>query len=75
MPPPMPFPERGLPEQAVLDSIQDYLNGDPYETENNFGISYVGPPHSIAAKAARTRLAISRIVDGVAMLMNTPSEI
>ena len=53
MPPPMPFPERGLPEQAVLDNVQEFLSGDPYETENNFGISYVGPPHPIAARAAQ----------------------
>jgi len=53
MPAAMPFPERGLPEDAVLDAVRDRLADDPYETAKNFGISYVGPPHPIAAKAAR----------------------
>lgn len=53
MPEAMPFPERGLAEDAVLDRVREHLRGDPYETAQNFGISYVGPPHPIAAKAAR----------------------
>lgn len=53
MPEAMPFPERGLPEDAVLERVRDHLKADPYPTAQNFGISYVGPPHPIAAKAAR----------------------
>jgi tyrosine decarboxylase / aspartate 1-decarboxylase len=53
MPPPTPFPEQGLPEESVLASVQEHLKADPYETAKNFGISYVGPPHPIAAKAAQ----------------------
>lgn len=53
MPPGMPFPERGVPEEAVLDGVRAHLKDDPYETPKNFGISYVGPPHPIAGKAAQ----------------------
>ena len=52
MPPAMAFPERGLPEEVVLEGVRDRLKENPYETAKNFGLSYVGPPHPIAAKAA-----------------------
>ena len=52
MPPPMPFPGRGLPEEAVLDRLREHLSADPFEVENDFGISYVGPPHPITRRVA-----------------------
>jgi tyrosine decarboxylase / aspartate 1-decarboxylase len=52
MPPPHPFPEAGLPEEEVLASVREALTSNPYRTEDNFGLSYVGPPHPIAAAAA-----------------------
>lgn len=52
MPPPMAFPDTGLPEQEVLDGIRSRMATDPYEIEQNFGISYVGPPHAISERAA-----------------------
>ena len=47
MPPPMDFPERGSPEADVLAEVTARLDKDPYPVERNFGVSYVGPPHSI----------------------------
>ena len=53
MPPPLPFPETGLSAEATLDGIRERLSQDPYEVERNFGVSYVGPPHSITQQAGR----------------------
>ena len=50
MPPPMDFPDAGAPEQDVLDGVSEILGSIPYEIENNFGVSYVGPPHPITRK-------------------------
>ena len=48
MPPPMDFPERGSPEADVLAEVKARMSMDPYPVEQNFGVSYVGPPHEIA---------------------------
>ena len=48
MPPPLDFPEHGTPESEVLAEVAARLGKDPYTVERNFGVSYVGPPHSIA---------------------------
>jgi len=47
MPPPVDFPERGSPEADVLAEVKARMSKDPYPVEQNFGVSYVGPPHSI----------------------------
>ncbi len=52
LPPPKDFPEKGLAEDQVLDDVRDMLKLNPYEVENNFSISYVGPPHPISKKVA-----------------------
>ena len=52
MPPAMPFPETGLSEEATLDGIRERLSQDPYDVKQNFGVSYVGPPHPITQRAA-----------------------
>ena len=50
MPPPMDFPEAGESEGEVLEGVREILGSIPYEIENNFGVSYVGPPHPITRK-------------------------
>ncbi len=50
MPPPMAFPDRGMPESEVLGEIEARLAHDPYPVERNFGVSYVGPPHPIVER-------------------------
>ena len=52
MPPPMSFPEQGLPEDEVLDGVKALIDMNPYKIENNFGISYVGPPHPISKRVS-----------------------
>ena len=52
MPPPEPFPERGLLDEEVLDGVRQRFKLNPYLVENNFGISYVGPPHPISRRVA-----------------------
>ena len=52
MPPPEPFPERGLLDEEVLDGVRQRFKLNPYQVENNFGISYVGPPHPISRRVA-----------------------
>jgi glutamate/tyrosine decarboxylase-like PLP-dependent enzyme len=52
MPPPMAFLDEGLPEEEVLEGVAERIDADPFDIERNFGISYVGPPHAISAKAA-----------------------
>lgn len=52
MPPPLPFPEKGLSEDATLQAVRQHLSKDPYKVEQNFGVSYVGPPHSITKRVA-----------------------
>lgn len=44
MPPPKPFPDRGLPEEVVTKRVEDMLS-ENMECEKNFGVSYCGPPH------------------------------
>jgi hypothetical protein len=51
MPPPMAFLDEGLPEEEVLEGVAERIDADPFDIERNFGISYVGPPHAISAKA------------------------
>ena len=50
MPPPLEFPEFGTPESEVLNDLKDCLDQDPYTVEQNFGVSYVGPPHGIVER-------------------------
>jgi len=50
MPPPLEFPEVGAPESEVLNDLKDCLDQDPYTVEQNFGVSYVGPPHGIVER-------------------------
>ena len=50
MPPPLEFPEFGAPESEVLNDLKDCLDQDPYTVEQNFGVSYVGPPHGIVER-------------------------
>ena len=52
MPPPMPFPDRSLTDEEVLDGVNQHLRLNPHQVENNFGISYVGPPHPISRRVA-----------------------
>ncbi len=52
LPPPIPFPERGSPEDAVIEDLGEVISENPYEVEKNFGVSYVGPPHPITRRAA-----------------------
>ena len=52
IPPPMPFPEQGFSDGEVLAGVRDVLDRNPYEVENNFGISYVGPPHPISRQVS-----------------------
>ena len=54
MPPPIPFPERGSSEDHVIDDLGKIISENPYEIEKNFGVSYVGPPHPITQRAAKT---------------------
>ena len=52
MPPPMPFPKQGSSDDEVLAGVKELLDQNPYEIENDFGISYVGPPHSISRQVS-----------------------
>jgi len=49
MPPPIPFPEKGMPEEEVLKRLKEKLSENA-PTEKNFGLSYAGPPHPLAKK-------------------------
>ena len=56
MPPPMDFPEEGAAEEEVLEGVRELLGSNPYEIGNNFGISYVGPPHPITRRVSEMAL-------------------
>ena len=56
MPPPMDFPEEGASEEEVLEGVRELLGSNPYEIGNNFGISYVGPPHPITRRVSEMTL-------------------
>lgn len=62
MPPPLDFPEHGSPEADILAEVEARFANDPYPVEQNFGVSYVGPPHDIAEKI-RPRAAGSFFVE------------
>ena len=49
---PMPFPEQSFSDAEVLAEVRDFLDRNPYEIENNFGQSYVGPPHPITRQVS-----------------------
>ena len=52
MPDPMPFPEEGISDEDVLDAVRERLSLNPCAVDNNFSISYVGPPHPISKHVA-----------------------
>ena len=52
MAPPTRFPESGLSEEEVLGGVEELLSLNPYRTENDFGVSYVGPPHPISRRVS-----------------------
>ena len=52
MPSPIPFPEEGISDENVLEAVRQRLSLNPYEVENDFSISYVGPPHPISQPVA-----------------------
>ena len=47
MPPPIPFPDKGLSEDQVIRRLQEKLAKNAI-TEKNFGTVYCGPPHPFA---------------------------
>ena len=49
MPPPVAFPERGLPEEVVGGRVEGMLS-ENLDFERNFGVSYCGPPHPFARR-------------------------
>ncbi len=52
MPDPTPFPEEGIADEDVLEAVRERLSLNPCEVENDFSISYVGPPHPISRAVA-----------------------
>jgi tyrosine decarboxylase/aspartate 1-decarboxylase len=52
MPPPLPFPEQASSDDEVLAGVTELLDLNPYEIENDFGVSYVGPPHPISRQVS-----------------------
>jgi len=50
LPEPMPFPENGSTDDAILEEVLERLSLNPYKPEKNFGVSYVGPPHPISER-------------------------
>lgn len=52
-PPSVPFPARGRPEGEILAEIRALVADDPWRVEGDFALAYAGPPHPIAAHAAR----------------------
>ena len=52
MPDPTPFPEDGIDGAQVLGAVRERLSLNPFEVENDFSISYVGPPHPISKPVA-----------------------
>ena len=52
MPDPIPFPQEGESDDNVLDGVRERMGLNPYEVENDFSVSYVGPPHPISKPVA-----------------------
>ncbi len=52
MPPIEAFPAQGMSDEQVLDGVRAQLGRNPYKIENDFGVSYVGPPHPISKPVA-----------------------
>jgi len=49
MPPPLPFPDRGVSEEEVIRRVREKLSKN-IATEKNFGVTYCGPPHPLTRK-------------------------
>ena len=52
-PPSVRFPDQGLAEADVLAEVARRRADDPWDVEGDFALAYAGPPHPIAARAAR----------------------
>ena len=48
MPDPIPFPEEETSDENVPGAVRERLSLNPYQVENDFSISYVGPQHPIS---------------------------
>ena len=52
-PPSVSFPDHGAAEADILAEIARRRADDPWDVEGDFALAYAGPPHPIAARAAR----------------------